>query len=106
MEPLSKYPTLRQGKGMHTFGWGRRACLGQSIADEELFLFGACVLWAFTLSPKRCLLTGDKVTFDDQATNSHVILEPTPWSMDIKPRLNRSGIVMEEFEAVRTNLRV
>ena len=91
---------------MHTFGWGRRQCLGQSIADEELFLFGATVCWAFNLSLKKCPMTGAEIRFDDQATNSHVILEPTAWPMDIKPRKGRACVITKEFEAVRDELRV
>ncbi|KAJ6788397.1 hypothetical protein PWT90_07792 [Aphanocladium album] len=107
MEPLSRYPNLREGKGMHTFGWGRRMCLGQSIADYELFIIGASVAWGFDLSLKKCPLTGEPLPFDDQATNSSVILEPKPFPMDFKPRsTERAKSIMQQYESIQAELRV
>ncbi|XWW92869.1 hypothetical protein V2A60_000796 [Cordyceps javanica] len=107
MAPLSRYPNLREGKGMHTFGWGRRMCLGQSLADYELFVTGASVVWGFDLSAKTCPLTGEDVVFDDRATNSSVILEPTPFPMDLKPRSpERAKRIMHQYELVRSELKV
>ncbi|KAK2608380.1 hypothetical protein QQS21_003066 [Conoideocrella luteorostrata] len=76
MEPISQYPNLREGKAMHTFGWGRRSCLGPSMADYEMFMFAAYVCWGFDLSLKKCPITGEDMTFDTYSTNSRVILEP------------------------------
>lgn len=107
MEPLSRYPNLREGKGMHTFGFGRRACLGQSIADYELFLIGASVAWGFDLSIKKCPVTGEALAFDDQATNSSVILEPKPFPMDFKPRSpERAKSIMRQYEVIQEELKV
>ncbi|KAB5513233.1 cytochrome P450 [Coniochaeta sp. 2T2.1] len=90
-EPLSRYPSFREGQGMHTFGWGRRTCLGNNIVDDEMFCFGAGVLWAFDMAPKTCPRTGEPVAIDTRATNSHVILEPSPFYMDFKPRSKERG---------------
>jgi hypothetical protein len=107
MEPLSQYPTLREGHGMHSFGWGRRTCLGRSLADDEIFVVAASILWGFNLEQKKCPLTGEKVMFDDQATNSSVILEPKPFPLDIKPRTEeRAKLIMDEYTAVRGSLKV
>lgn len=92
---------------MHSFGWGRRTCLGQNIVDDEMFVFGAAVLWAFSLGPKVDDKTGLPVPIDTQATNSHVILEPDPYEIDIRPRSEeRAGQVLEEYKKVRADLRV
>ena len=107
MEPLTRYPNFREGHGMHTFGWGRRTCLGQLIVDDETFLAGAGVLWAFNLLPKTCPCTGKVVEFDSQATNSAVILEPLPYPMEIKPRSKeRQQQILENYNAVRDQLKV
>ncbi|OAA80555.1 cytochrome P450 [Akanthomyces lecanii RCEF 1005] len=106
MEPLSRYPNLREGKGMHTFGWGRRMCLGQSIADHELFIVGASVVWGFSVSVKKCPLTGEEIVFDDQATNSSVILEPTTFPMNLKPRSpGHVKDIMRQYESMQTEMR-
>ncbi|XXG94495.1 hypothetical protein Hte_000752 [Hypoxylon texense] len=85
-EPLSRYPNFGDGVGMHTFGWGRRTCLGQHIVDDEMFISGAGVLWAFDLKRKMCPSTGRPIDFDSEATNAHVILEPLPFPCDFQPR--------------------
>lgn len=105
-EPLTRYPNLTDGFGMHTFGWGRRVCLGQSIADHELFLAAACMLWGFDLAPQTCPLTGEEVKFDTQATNSSVILESTPFPMSIAPRSEaKSRQMLAEYAEVRGELK-
>lgn len=106
MAPLTRYPNLREGYGMHTFGWGRRTCLGQTLADDELFVAAAAVCWGFDLGPQTCPVTGDEVLFDSFATNANVILEPTPWPMRIVPRPKKAGVIMGEYLDVRDNLRV
>ncbi|KAK8125186.1 cytochrome P450 [Apiospora kogelbergensis] len=106
-EPLSRYPNFREGKGMHTFGWGRRTCLGQHIVDDEMFVSGAAVLWAFHLTRKRCPSTGQEIDFDSEATNAHVILEPLPFPMDINPRGDmRAAHVLAGYAGVREKLKV
>lgn len=106
-EPLSKYPSFREGASMHSFGWGRRTCLGKDIADNELFVSGASVLWAFDMGPKVCPSTGKEVPIDTQATNSHVILEPSPYHMTFKPRSEaRTKNILEGYASVQSELRV
>ncbi|KAF6837196.1 cytochrome P450 [Colletotrichum plurivorum] len=106
-EPLSRYPNFRDGVGMHTFGWGRRTCLGQNLVDDEMFVAGAAVCWAFDMGLKKCPATGKDVTFDTQATNSNVILEPLPFPMQFKIRSpERAKAVLDGYEAIRGNLQV
>lgn len=106
MEPLSRYPNFREGVGMHTFGWGRRTCLGQHIVDDEMFVTGAAVLWGFNLSQKKCPMTGEVVEFDTEATNSHVILETKPFPCNIEPRSERRAQqIMAQFAEVQKDLR-
>lgn len=106
-EPLTRYPNFRDGKSMHTFGWGRRACLGQNLVDDELFVAGAAVCWAFDMGPKKCPSTGKDITFDTQATNSNVILEPKPFPMQFKVRSEeRAQKIVQQYAEVRSELRV
>jgi hypothetical protein len=92
---------------MHSFGWGRRTCLGQNIVDDETFVFASAVLWAFNLAPKVCPRTGEQVPIDTQATNSHVILEPSPYQISIKVRgAERGKQVLEGYHEVMGELRL
>jgi len=107
MEPLSKYPNFRDGASMHTFGWGRRTCLGKDMVDDEMFICGAAICWAFNLRPNICAHSGRAVPIDTQATNSHVILEPSPFQLSIKPRSpERANEILEGYAAVRDKVRV
>ncbi|KAI0135359.1 cytochrome P450 [Daldinia grandis] len=105
-EPLSRYPNLREGIGMHTFGFGRRTCLGQHIADDEMFVSGAGVLWAFNLNRKKCPTTGKDIEFDSEATNAHVILEPLPFPCEFQPRsTERTAHILSGYAEVRDQLK-
>ncbi|KAK4183360.1 putative cytochrome P450 E-class, group I [Podospora australis] len=106
-EPLTRYPNFREGHSMHTFGWGRRTCLGQNIVDDEMFVFGAATLWAFNSGPKICPRTGVPVPIDTQATNSHVILEPRPYHLSFKPRSDeRAKQILENYHNVLGELKL
>lgn len=100
LSPLTQHPNLRSGHGMHTFGWGRRTCLGQNLADTELFLAAGAVIWGFELGPKRDAWTGEEVAIDTLSTNSNVILEPKPWEMEILPREGRAGVILDGYKEV------
>ncbi|KAM7212148.1 cytochrome P450 1A1 [Rhypophila decipiens] len=106
-EPLTRYPNFREGHAMHTFGWGRRTCLGQNIVDDEMFVFGAASLWAFNSAPRTCPKTGEVIPIDTQATNSHVILEPNHYQMAFKPRSEeRARQILEGYSSVLGELKL
>lgn len=107
-EPLSKYPNFRDSAyGMHSFGYGRRKCLGMDIVDIELFVTGASVLWAFDMSQDVDAETGEKIAIDTYATNSHVILEPDPYRMRFAVRSDaRRATVTENYVQVAPELKV
>ncbi|CZS95870.1 related to cytochrome p450 [Rhynchosporium agropyri] len=48
-EPLSQFPTL---KAHSQFGFGRRACTGVDIVEQELFLAMGGLAWAFDVQKK------------------------------------------------------
>jgi hypothetical protein len=105
-EPLSKYPNFRDGYGMHSFGWGRRTCLGQNIVDDETFVFAAGVLWGFNMAQKIDQRTGEVIPIDTMASNSHVILEPHQFDMTFKPRSEeRASQILRNYEKVRATLK-
>lgn len=107
-EPLSKYPNFRDSKyGMHSFGYGRRKCLGMDIVDIELFVTGASVLWAFDMTQAVDSVTGEKIPIDSYATNSHVILEPSPFEMRFSVRgEEKRTIVTANYAEVASSLKV
>lgn len=40
-------------KGYMTFGWGRRVCSGQGLAEQGTFISIARLLWAFRIEKAR-----------------------------------------------------
>lgn len=38
-------------KGQNAFGWGRRVCSGEALAQQSLFFTVASLLWAFDIKP-------------------------------------------------------
>lgn len=107
-EPLTKYPNFRDSKfGMHSFGYGRRKCLGMDIVDDELLVTAAGVLWAFNMSQATDPVTGQKVPIDTQATNSHVILEPNCYKMHFSVRSEeKRAQLMKNYGEVAHELKV
>lgn len=107
-EPLTKFPNFRDSKhGQHTFGFGRRKCLGMDIVDDELFVTGAGLLWAFNMTQATDAVTGDKVPIDTMATNSHVILEPSEFKMQFEVRsAERRERVVRNYGEVAGGLKV
>lgn len=43
-----RYPNSR---GYNTFGWGRRQCSGQPLAEQSVFMVLTRLLWAFKVEP-------------------------------------------------------
>ncbi|KAK8030644.1 hypothetical protein PG990_000378 [Apiospora arundinis] len=82
-EPLTQYPTLR---GMTSFGWGQRQCLGQSLTEDELIVACGALAWCFNLRPKRDPATGLDLPVPVDKSNSLLIIKPDPFDMAFEPR--------------------
>lgn len=93
---------------MHTFGYGRRKCLGMDIADDELFVTGASLLWAFDMAQAVDSSNGGApVPIDTFATNSHVILEPDAYQMRFAVRGEARRLqVLKNYVDVQEELKV
>ena len=77
-EPLSEYPTI---KGYHGFGFGRRICPGQEVAEAELLVACAALASAFRLEKKR-LPNGQYVSINDYDFTSTLITTARPFEME------------------------
>lgn len=63
-------------KGHNVFGWGRRVCSGEPLAQQSLFFTAACLLWAFEMRPgldERVRLIFPPTTKDDRLTISRAM---------------------------------
>ncbi|ORY10343.1 cytochrome P450 [Clohesyomyces aquaticus] len=82
-EPLTKFPTI---KGLSSFGWGQRQCLGQSLTQDELVVACGGLLWAFNLKSKVDPVTGQEIEVPLDKSNSLLIVKPDPFQMAFEPR--------------------
>ncbi|KAI0844549.1 cytochrome P450 [Daldinia vernicosa] len=82
-EPLTMYPTI---KGMTSFGWGQRQCLGQSLTQDELIVACGALSWCFNLKPKKDPVTGQEIPVPHDKSNSLLIIKPNSFQMAFEPR--------------------
>lgn len=92
-EPLSAYPTV---KGMSSFGWGQRACLGQTLTQDELVVACGGVIWGFDLRHKIDAATGREIPISLTESNSLLIVKPNPYEMSFVPRSEERRVEMLE----------
>ncbi|KAB5584739.1 cytochrome P450 [Coniochaeta sp. 2T2.1] len=82
-EPLTQYPTI---KGMTSFGWGMRQCLGQTLTHDELIVACGALAWAFNLKAKKDPVSGKDLPVPLNKSNSLLIIKPDPFQMAFEPR--------------------
>jgi len=68
------------------FGFGRRVCPGQQLANRSLFITTAFVLWAFRLKEV------DGSPIDTQAFTQTANLHPLPFALDFEARIPKDEI--------------
>lgn len=81
--PLAVYPTV---KGMSSFGYGQRACLGQTLTQDELLVACGGLVWGFNLRKKVDPGTGLEIDISTTASNSLLLIKPDPFQMAFEPR--------------------
>lgn len=82
-EPLTVFPNV---KGMSSFGWGQRACVGQTLTQDETVVACGGLVWGFNLKKKIDPTTGLEIDIDLTASNSLLIVKPDPFQMAFHPR--------------------
>jgi cytochrome P450 len=59
-------PAETRGEGHATFGFGKRACIGNHVANDSLFIFISTVLWAMNLE-RVCDNQGNETPLDTES---------------------------------------
>lgn len=94
--PLSTYPTI---KGMSSFGYGRRQCLGQTLTQDELLVACGGLCWAFNMTKKIDPVTGLEIDIPLSQSNSLLIIKPDPFDMAFHPRSEkRRGEIASQWQ--------
>ncbi|CAK7229092.1 hypothetical protein SCUCBS95973_007102 [Sporothrix curviconia] len=73
-------------RGYMTFGWGRRVCSGQALAEQGVWITIARLLWAFNIRKHRDPVTGKEEDVDIFAFTNGLNMRPQPFRCSIEPR--------------------
>ncbi|KAI1343098.1 cytochrome P450 [Xylariaceae sp. FL0016] len=77
-------------KGHNAFGWGRRQCSGQPLAEQGLFITIARMLWAFDIQPGLDE-NGKPLKLDIFAYTASENMRPEPFRARFTPRSANIG---------------
>ncbi|RYO98326.1 hypothetical protein DL764_007127 [Monosporascus ibericus] len=72
-------------RGYMTFGWGRRVCSGQALAEQGTWITVARVLWGFDIK-KKTRPDGSTVEVDIFNYTNGLNMRPQPFECSITPR--------------------
>ncbi|KAH3956449.1 hypothetical protein HBH98_051550 [Parastagonospora nodorum] len=72
-------------KGYMTFGWGRRSCNGQALAEQGTFLSVCRLIWAYKIEP-AVDEDGNEVPVDIFAYTNGSNWRPEPFKVKFMPR--------------------
>ncbi|KAK4556887.1 hypothetical protein LTR86_005868 [Recurvomyces mirabilis] len=94
-EPLSQFPTIM---GMTSFGWGQRACLGQSLTRDETLIACGGLVWAYNIVKKKGP-DGKIIEPSISKSNSLLIVKPDPYDLAFEPRsAARKAEIISQWE--------
>ncbi|KAL1836797.1 hypothetical protein VTJ49DRAFT_4639 [Mycothermus thermophilus] len=89
-------------RGYMTFGWGRRVCSGQALAEQGTWITVARLLWGFNVRKARDPQTGREIDVDIFAFTNGLNMRPQPFQCEISPRSEeiRETILREGKQAL------
>ncbi|KAK5043484.1 hypothetical protein LTR84_011953 [Exophiala bonariae] len=96
------YPNLR---GHNAFGWGRRVCSGQPLAEQGLFMTISRMLWAFNIKPGLDS-QGREIKPNIFAFTNCENMRPQPFAARFIPRdAEIKNIIEDEAQTARDRLK-
>ncbi|KAM7193238.1 putative cytochrome P450 E-class, group I [Rhypophila sp. PSN 637] len=90
-------------RGYMTFGWGRRVCSGQALAEQGTWVTVARLLWGFEFKKAVDEKTGKEIDVDIFAFTNGLNMRPVPFRCRILPRSDeiREAMLREGEQALR-----
>ncbi|THU98700.1 cytochrome P450 [Dendrothele bispora CBS 962.96] len=80
-------PAMADGNGRDVaFGFGRRICVGRYVANYELFIDIACILWACHILPVKDSNGKPVLPVNDDEVNYGLVVRPVPFDCVTVPR--------------------
>ncbi|KAJ5192171.1 cytochrome P450 [Penicillium cf. viridicatum] len=97
------YPNAR---GSNPFGWGRRQCSGQPLAEQGLLFSLGRLIWAFNVQPGLAP-DGVEVKLDIFAYTDTENMRPEPFKARFTPRSEKThSLILKEADDAREALRM
>ncbi|KAH8896689.1 cytochrome P450 [Thozetella sp. PMI_491] len=94
-------------RGYMTFGWGRRVCSGQALAEQGVWITISRLLWAFNIRKARHPETGEEIPVDIFAFTNGLNMRPQPFRCDIIPRSEEiQETIVKEGQQALVDLKV
>ncbi|KAF5384030.1 hypothetical protein D9757_006947 [Collybiopsis confluens] len=84
-----------KNEGHHTFGFGRRICVGRYLANNSLYIDIASILWFFTIHPP-VHSDGTAVKLTEETVNEGLVVRPLHYNYSFKPRLAEGPKFLED----------
>lgn len=103
LEGNSHHRPFPGDRGYMTFGWGRRVCSGQALAEQGTWVTVARLLWGFDIRKAKTPETGKEIDVDIFAYTNGLNMRPVPFKCSILPRNDeiKETIVREGEDALR-----
>jgi cytochrome P450 len=87
------------------YGWGRRVCVGQWLANNSVFINIARLLWGFDIGHAKDD-KGDEIPVDIFAYTNGFNSLPMPFAASIVPRSSvHASVIRREYESARDEFR-
>ncbi|KAL1847688.1 hypothetical protein Daus18300_013855 [Diaporthe australafricana] len=97
-------PAYPNSRGHNTFGWGRRVCSGEALAQQSLYFTIVSLLWAFHIRPGLDD-QGNEVSLDPDAYTVSQVNRPLPFKVRLTPRSEKiANLVKQAAEDARSGL--
>ncbi|EGG01204.1 uncharacterized protein MELLADRAFT_123434 [Melampsora larici-populina 98AG31] len=96
--------SLRSDIRHFAYGFGRRRCPGQIVADNSVFINTANLLCAFEIRRKRSA-DGNDIPLDSRAFTDSANSRPLPFEVDFVPRHSHLRSMIEEMGTSRSEIR-
>ncbi|CAI0643763.1 unnamed protein product [Colletotrichum noveboracense] len=98
-------PAYPNKRGHNTFGWGRRVCSGEALAQQSLYFTIVSLLWAFRILPGLDD-QGKEIVPDPDAYTTSQVNRPIPFKLRLLPRSESiTRLIKQEAQEARMELR-
>jgi len=95
-------PAETRGEGHVTYGFGKRSCIGNHVANDSLFIFLATSLWALNFE-RVCDDRGREIPLDTESFfDTGIVVRPVEYRCKFTPRFPEAISILAAEEELLT----